>query len=263
MGQRVGDGDAGEIGAGPPTERATARREHDAATSRAASAEALALVPQYSESTGTSSAPGTDRSGRTTGPAAIRLSLLASAGASQPTNGNRHGQAGEADHSVDHDVGVLDELVEATSVVPGSAAPSSQPGVVTDGDAGRPELLGLFHQRCNVGANPEGDHLVLTGLGATSSVCVPIEPDDPAMATRTGLFEENDQGVVVHRWQDEEVVVEAIEDTAVALDDRAEVLDVEVALEHALGEVAEWRHHGDDEGPSRSTSLASVHVPWC
>ena len=46
---------------------------------------------------------------------------------------------------------------------------------------------------------------------------------------------------VVDGRQHEQEAVEAVEHAAVALDDRAEVLDVEVALEHALGEVAERR----------------------
>ena len=68
---------------------------------------------QCSLSTGTSSAPGVARSGCTTGPAAIRLSLLASANrlpAAQRGDGDR--QAGEADDGVDHDVGIVGQVAQ-------------------------------------------------------------------------------------------------------------------------------------------------------
>ena len=59
---------------------------------------------------------------------------------------------------------------------------------------------------------------------------------------------------VVHRRKAEQEAVEAIEHAAVTLDDRAEVLDVEVALEHALGQVADRRHDGDDEAEQQQVN---------
>src|SRR3954466_13173752 len=88
----------------------------------------------------------------------------------------------------------------------------------------------------------------------TSSACVPIDPVDPRTATPTlpapvivtpsGDAEGHDQ--VVDRGEAEEDRVEAVEHAAVTGQDRAEVLETEVALEHRLHEVAERRedrHH--------------------
>ena len=83
------------------------------ATSRPASADDRRhwCTAQCSLSTGTSSAPGVDRNGCTTGPAAIRLSLLASASRLPAAQrGDRDRQAGEADDGVDDDVGGLDQV---------------------------------------------------------------------------------------------------------------------------------------------------------
>ena len=140
------------------------------ATSRPASTDARRhwCTAQCSESTGTSSAPGTERNGCTTGPAAIRLSLLARASrlpADSVAIGHR--QPGEADDGVDDDVGVVDEVGESSTTVAdgqrgGDLVP---PGRIADGDALRAELLGLGDQRGDVGPDAEGDDLVAPGFG--------------------------------------------------------------------------------------------------
>src|SRR3954451_12355141 len=61
---------------------------------------------------------------------------------------------------------------------------------------------------------------------------------------------------VVDRREGEEEAVEAVEQATVTADQRAEVLDVEVALEHALGEVAEWGGDADDEGQPQAVADA-------
>src|SRR5262249_20769816 len=116
----------------------------------------------------------------------------------------------------------------------------------------------------------------------TSIVCVPIDPDEPAIATRTvpaltvdslpGRWSSGDalarsesrrreanlaladlldpgldeQGGVVRGRQGEEHPVEAVEDATVARKKRPEVLHVEVALEHRLGEITDRRDDHDD-----------------
>ena len=81
MGQGVVDGDLGQVGPGAAPERPAARGEHDLGAPRArfSFARRHMWTAQCSESTGTSSAPGVRRASRTTGPAAISDSLLASA----------------------------------------------------------------------------------------------------------------------------------------------------------------------------------------
>ena len=110
MGQGLVDRDRGQLArrSGP----GTARRWRSARCGRARGSAPSAArrhwwTAQCSESTGISSAPGVARNGCTTGPAAMRLSLLASASRLPAASVARvTGQAGEADDAVDHDVGV-------------------------------------------------------------------------------------------------------------------------------------------------------------
>ena len=175
------------------TERAAAGGEHDPRRPRGRRRSPTRRhwwTAQCSLSTGTSSAPGVARSGCTTGPAAIRLSLLASAEPLAGTQrGDRDRQPGEADDAVDHDVRQLDQVGSSptTSIPNGSAAATSaRARGVGDGDNRRPELLRLLDQRLDGRPDAERDDLVALGPSArtTSSVWVPIDPVEPAIATR-------------------------------------------------------------------------------
>ena len=116
-----------QLGGGAAAERSTARREQqpgDLAVRRRPTSAGTGAMAQCSLSTGTSSAPGVARSGCTTGPAAIRLSLLARASrlpAAQRGDGDR--QPGEADDGVDDDVGGLDEVGQVVDAPWRTAAP--------------------------------------------------------------------------------------------------------------------------------------------
>ena len=163
---------------GPPLAVSTSR-----ATSRSASTDERRhwWTAQCSLSTGTSSAPGVGRSGCTTGPAAIRLSLLASA-RRLPARSvrDRDRQAGEADDGVDHDVGVVDQVGEVGDHLGerqrgGHLGP---PRRIGDGDDLRAELAGLRDQRRRPTSRRRGRRPRSGRASArtTSSVCVPIEP---------------------------------------------------------------------------------------
>ena len=65
---------------------------------------------------------------------------------------------------------------------------------------------------------------------------------------------------VVHGREREQEAVEAVEHAAVALDDRTEVLDVEIALEHALDEVADRRHDRDHDAPAANRCSCDFQV---
>src|SRR3954447_2122972 len=212
---------------------------------------------QCSLSTGTSSAPAVDRSGCTTGAPAIRLSLLASA---------RRLPACRVRTVTDRPANPTTPLTttsaastrsarSATTSANGRAAATSARrfSCATATTFGRNSLAWAIRTsieeltpRATTSYRPASARM-------TSSVCTPIEPDDPAMATRmigTALlgcpgFEQLQE--VVHGRQAEQETVEPIEHTAVAADDRAEVLDVEIALEHALRQIAERGEHGDHD----------------
>ena len=66
-------------------------------------------------------------------------------------------------------------------------------------------------------------------------------------------------GEVVDGRQAEQDGVEAVEDPAVAGQERAEVLDAEVALEHRLAEVAERRDDRHDDAERAGASVSSFH----
>ena len=145
-------------------------------------------MAQCSESTGTSSAPGTWRRGCTTGAAAIRLSLLARArrlpacrvamvtgSPANPTTPftTTSATAASSARSPDH-------LGEGQGV--GHLGPPG--GVGHRHDLG-PQLAGLGDH--DVGGRPDPERRPPRSGRArprmTSRVWVPIDPDEPAMAT--------------------------------------------------------------------------------
>ena len=146
---------------------------------------------QCSLSTGTSSpAPGCDRTRRTTGPAAISDSLLASASRLPDVErGQRDAEPGEPDDAVDahvadrgdggERVGPGDDLGARRARAPASSAASVSSAMATT--AGR--------HRCACSASwstddpaPSAATENRSGSAAmTSSACVPIDPVDPAI----------------------------------------------------------------------------------
>ena len=107
--ERVGDRDVARARArGPAAERPAARGQHDAARPRTPRpARRHCQTAECSESTGTISPPPAARALATTGPAAMRLSLFASASRLPACSAReRRRQSGEADDRVEHDVGV-------------------------------------------------------------------------------------------------------------------------------------------------------------
>ena len=138
---------------------------------------------------------GVARSGCTTGPAAIRLSLLASA---EPLAGtqrrDRDRQPGEADDAVDHDIGHVDQIgLIGDDLGPNGSAAATSARVVA-GRRLRPPWVGTRSPGRSASSTddptPSADDLVAARPSArtTSSVWVPIDPDEPAIATRTGAM---------------------------------------------------------------------------
>ena len=104
---------------------------------------------------------------------------------------HRDRQAGEPDDPVDDHVGVVDEVGEVVDdLANGSAAATSarRAGSPTATTL-RPELLGLLDEDVDGRRRRRARRPRSGGASArtTSSVCVPIDPDDPAMATRRRL----------------------------------------------------------------------------
>src|SRR5579884_587830 len=82
----------------------------------------------------------------------------------------------------------------------------------------------------------------------TSSACVPMDPVDPSIATRLALISEltnceqpDDVEHTEERHAAEEIRIEAIQDAAVSLDDRAAVFHARVAFERRFDEIAGLR----------------------
>ena len=145
-------------------------------------------------------------------------------------------------------------------MAPGSAAATSarRAGSPTATHA-RAELLGLGDQRLDGRADAEADDLVARGLGPHD--VERLRPDrtgragdgDADRSGRAGPGLEPQRHVVRH-GQDEQEGVEAVEHAAVPAHQGAEVLHVEVALEHALGEVAERGEHRDHGGQDQQVA---------
>ena len=124
---------------------------------------------QCSESTGISSAPGVARSGCTTGPAAIRLSLLARASrlpaASVATVTGS--PAKPTTPLTTTSASSTRPARSSTTWANGSASATSARGRrIGDGDHLRPVLEGLRDQGRRRGADAQADHLVAVTLGA-------------------------------------------------------------------------------------------------
>src|SRR3954467_13774517 len=81
----------------------------------------------------------------------------------------------------------------------------------------------------------------------TSAACVPIDPVEPTRLTVVMSVQLQILSEVVRGRQDEEEAVEAVEHPAVAGEDRAHVLDADVALDERLGQVAEGGDAPDDQ----------------
>src|SRR6056297_78868 len=240
---------------------------------------------QCSLSTGTSSAPGRARSGCTTGPAAIRLSLFASA-SRLPARNVSIVIASPANPTTPFTTTSAPSTTAASSAttsVDGSAAAtrcraSSSATATSAGDHRRACSTRASADRPTASDTTSYEPGTRSFSAAiTSRVCVPIEPVEPAMATRvvadeftttgaarwaTSEFEPrlDHQHQVVHRRKSEEEPVEAIEDAAVTADDRTEVLHVEVALEHALGEIPERRQRRDHDAQHQQMAGARPGV---
>src|SRR6476469_19575 len=98
-------------------------------------------------------------------------------------------------------------------------------------------------------------------LRTTSSAWVPTEPVDPRIATfftRPASSVHDVQCDVVRGGQGEDERVEAVHDPAVPRQDRTEVLDAEVALDHRFHEVAEGRHDRDDETEEQAVAETAL-----
>ena len=140
------------------------------ATSRPAAADERRhwCTAQCSLSTGTSSAPGVARSGWTTGPAAIRLSLLARARRLPPRSVAivTGSPAKPTTALTTTSAASTRSARSSTTVANGSAAATSarRAGSATATNRG-PELPGLLDEHVDRRADAEGDDLVAVALG--------------------------------------------------------------------------------------------------
>ena len=257
MRERVLDGDAAELGAGPAAERAAARGQHEPRDlARVAAAQRLVERGVLGVDRHDLAAAAL-RAAWTTGPPAIRLSLFASASRLPASSAAIvAGKAGEADDRVEHDVGVGSAASSA------SASGSSSPERARFGrDA---ELGRLRGEQLGVAAGGERDDLA----SRRRDGAVPADDVERLGPDRAGRPQDGDarhrrqrgtrhqvktvQREVVGRRQGEEDRVEAVEEPAVAGQERAEVLEAEVALHHRLGEVAERSGDRHDERRARA-----------
>src|SRR5215831_20915228 len=100
----------------------------------------------------------------------------------------------------------------------------------------------------------------------TSSAWVPTDPVEPRIATCFIRPESSGRASSVHDvqrdvvrgGQGEDEGVESVHDPAVARQDRSEVLDTEVALDHRLDEVADRRHDRDDQTEEEAVAEAAL-----
>ena len=160
-------------------------------------------------------------------------------------------QAGEADDRVEHDVdvGMRGQLGQHLRCIGTQAGRRER----------HAELGGLRVEQLAVAGRRQRDDLVL----------VAVVPDDVERlrADRAGRPEDGDPphqerpsatDQVVDRGQAEQHRVEAVEHTAVTGEERAEVLEAEVALEHRLHEVAE---RGEDRHDDAEQQAVAERVP--
>ena len=149
--------------------------------------------------------PAAARTRRTTGPAAISDSLLASASrVPAPSDGQRDAEPGEADHAVDahvaepprcrrQRVGAGDDLGARRAPAPASSAALR---VVGDGDDRRAATAAPA-RRAGRPTTPRPSAATENRSGSaaiTSSACVPIDPVDPAIDDGRGHRREATDG---------------------------------------------------------------------
>src|SRR5829696_8309794 len=234
-----------------------------------------------SESTGTMwPAPGRSSAARTTGPPAISDSLLASA---------RRRPAAMAASVTRRPAKPTTPLTHTSATPPSSASASSPPRTSVPGGtraataaawASSP-ITTSFGRRASAWPTrastddqaPSATTSKRSGSARTTSiVCVPIEPVEPAMATvvtatrspyppppdapgagrrRSGQEEVAEAGQVPDGRQHKQDRIKPVEQAAMTRQDVAHVLDIEVALDERLGQVAdgggERRHQADGE----------------
>ena len=182
----------------------------------------------------------------------MRLSLLAEREALAVFEcRHRRGQAGEADHRVEHDVGlgVRGKLGEHTGIVAAQAG-ELRPHV---------ELARLLGDQLAVAPRGEREHFVVVAVvpddveRLRADGTRGAEEDDPPPRRHQMMPRDNQ---VVDRGQAEQHGVEPVEHPPVAGEQRAEILQAEVALEHRLAEIAEWGEDGNDEAEQQSVGEA-------
>src|SRR6478609_4423629 len=225
-------------------------------------------------STGTSSAPGVRRARCTTGPAAMSDSLLASA---------RRRPASRVARVTDRPANPTTPLTTTSASVARLAMASGPPRTSHSGRASATTAAAASSAtattlgRCvrawamsTSGLRPVAPRAVSSKRSAsassTSSAWVPIEPVDPASATRTADMkrayrssppetprgdrsggEAEDPRDVVRDREHEEHAVEPIEHATVLREDRAHVLQPEITLEQRLGQIAQRSDEGGEQ----------------
>lgn len=171
MGERLGNGDLGEVVGSATAERPSARRQHDAADLGSGvdgGAEALvdgAMLGIDRDELGAGSCP-QRLDHRAGGDQAFLVGQGKPLAARQRGDGDR--QPGEPDDSIDDDIGVGDQVSELVRHG-GERQRGRDLGAaprIADGDAAGPELLGLGDQRVDRTEDPEGDDLEAAWLGA-------------------------------------------------------------------------------------------------
>ena len=214
--------------------------------------------------------PGSAAAAGRPGPAAIRLSLLASARRLPACKRlDRDGQPGEADDTVDDDVGDLDDVGQVVDHRDRDGSAAATSAVLPRGHRRTTDGRNSF--ACSITAvdgSTDAERRPPRSASAsarmTSRVCVPIDPDEPAMATLTGPVELGRSRVRAPASRSTRRAARTGRRRSGrarhrAADDGTEVLHVEVALEHALGEVAERGEHRDHDAEHQQVAGA-VHV---
>src|SRR5262245_35896590 len=243
---------------GPPLALSTLR-----ATSDARPARRHCQMAECSESTGMISPPPAPRAWATTGPAAIRLSLFASA--SRLPAPSAESVAGSPAKPT-----TAFSTTSASSSAESSASASGRSAQARTRSAGTPKSAACCARRSlDRPAASATTRYSSRWRESTSSAWVPIDPVDPRMATprvmdtRLGAATRSadrrpslramisaqfqGHGEVVGDRQAEEQAVEPVEHTAVTGQKRAEVLQPEIALDHRLAQVPEEGAEGDQQ----------------
>ncbi|MEY3358344.1 MAG: hypothetical protein RIR87_1403 [Actinomycetota bacterium] len=196
---------------------------------------------QCSLSTGTIIAPFVLRNGCTIGPAAIKLSLLASA-KRLPCRSVSSVTGSPAKPTTAFTTTSAPSTTSATWSVNFTVGKSAANRLRTDAST-TATTSGRCSASCsrNTASFDEAASAVIwyrpRDAATTSSVCRPMDPVLPARATLTVTSEESAgprgqrDGEEVHRWQRQQYAIEAIQYSAMALQHGAEVLHSERALQ--------------------------------